>query len=617
MAVVEELITEHIDVWTSAVKRKSSAGRGGGKKIQLYGVKKLRELILDLAVRGLLVPQDAGDEPAIELIKKAATERVAQIKTGEVKKQKPLTSITNSETPNNLPEHWAVERFGNLAIVERGGSPRPIKSYITESPDGLNWIKIGDTDIGGKYINSTNEKITKDGLHKTRLVYPGDFLLTNSMSFGRPYITNIEGCIHDGWLRISPFKFMDKDFLYQLLSSPYIVRHFKDSASGAVVQNLNSEKVREVPILLPPFNEQRRIAAKVDELMALCDQLEQQSEASLAAHQTLVQTLLDALTQAASQPNASSPATAQPAANAPTPFEQAWHRIAQHFDTLFTTEHSIDLLKQNILQLAVMGKLVPQDPLDEPASELLKRIAAEKAELVAAKKIKKQKALPEIAEDEKPFGLPVGWEWSRINEILVGDTQNGISKKANEKPEGVPLLRISAATTQSNFLIDVTDFKLTTDVTKEQIEKYSLQPKDLLAVRFNGNKSFVGRTAIFDCEDKKTYVYPDKLIRMRLSVELSNSYLLRYFMNSPAVRVLMEHHCATTVGNWGISAKNLKTVPIPFPPIAEQHRIVAKVDELMALSDQLKARLADAQNTQLQLTDAVTDQAVSTMTPSI
>ena len=189
-----------------------------------------------------------------------------------------MPPIKPEEVPYEVPEGWVWVVFGEIATIERGGSPRPINLFLTEDPDGLNWIKIGDTDKGGKYITSTKEKIKPEGLIKTRMVYPGDFLLTNSMSFGRPYITKIEGCIHDGWLRIAPPQSLDKDFLYNLLSSGYIANSFTKAASGAVVQNLNSEKVRELLIPLPPLAEQKRIVAKIDQLMALCDKLENQIE---------------------------------------------------------------------------------------------------------------------------------------------------------------------------------------------------------------------------------------------------------------------------------------------------------------------------------------------------
>ncbi|HCP6463391.1 TPA: restriction endonuclease subunit S, partial [Escherichia coli] len=151
-------------------------------------------------------------------------------------------------------------------------------------------------------------------------------------------------------------------------------------------------------IPFPPLQEQERIIIRFTQLMSLCDQLEQQSLTSLDAHQQLVETLLGTLTDSQNAEE----------------LAENWARISEHFDTLFTTEASVDALKQTILQLAVMGKLVPQDPNDEPASELLKRIAQEKAQLVKEGTIKKQKPLPPISDEDKPFELPDGWEWTNL-----------------------------------------------------------------------------------------------------------------------------------------------------------------------------------------------------------
>ena len=228
----------------------------------------LRQTILQLAVRGRLVAQDASDEPAGVLLERIAAEKD---KKKPSRHDRPIECET---APFMAPRGWVWVFLGGVSQVERGGSPRPIKDFLTDDPDGLNWIKIGDTEQGGKYITSTKQRIRPEGLKKTRMVYPGDFLLTNSMSFGRPYITQIEGCIHDGWLRIKPPEGVDKNYLYLVLSSPYLVSQFKQAAAGAVVMNLNADKVRHVPIPIPPLAEQHRIVAKVDALMALCDDLE-------------------------------------------------------------------------------------------------------------------------------------------------------------------------------------------------------------------------------------------------------------------------------------------------------------------------------------------------------
>ncbi|WP_296060141.1 restriction endonuclease subunit S [uncultured Amphritea sp.] len=585
-----DLITNNIDIWTSALKTRSSAGRGSSKKLDLYGIKKLRELILELAVRGKLVPQDPNDEPASVLLERIAGEKAQRVKEGKIKPAKVLPEVLRSDKSFELPEGWEWVRFGSICEIERGGSPRPIKSFLTDEPDGLNWIKIGDTEIGGKYITSTNEKIRKEGLKKTRKVYPGDFLLTNSMSFGRPYITKIEGCIHDGWLRISPPDSLDKDYLYNLLSSPYVMRSFKSAAAGAVVMNLNADKVRVVCILLPPLEEQHRIVAKVDELMALCDQLEQQTEASIDAHATLVETLLTTLTNSADAAE----------------LEQNWNRIAAHFDTLFTTEHSIDQLKQTVLQLAVMGKLVPQDPNDEPAAVLLDKIAAEKAQLVKEKKIKKQKPLPPIAEDEKPFALPEGWEWVRFDDIAKNE-KNALKagpfgsalKKTMYTQSGYKIYGqeqvISGDENLGDYFIDEAKYL--------SLESCKVQPGDIL-ISLVGT---IGKVLILS-ENSLPGIINPRLVKLNLDRSIVREYI-RIVLGSKLIRDELfdkSHGSTMNVLNLGL----LRGLLFPIPAIEEQHRIVTKVDQLMTLCDQLKLRLQQTQQTQLHLADALVEQAV-------
>ena len=237
-------------------------------------VKALRSMVLELAVRGKLVPQDPNDEPASVMLMRISKEGAHLVKKENSKIEEALPISGSEEKPYKLPAGWIWVRMSECGEVERGGSPRPIQDYLTNSPDGLSWIKIGDATRGGKYINATKEKIRKEGLSKTRLVYPGDFLLTNSMSFGKPYISNIVGCIHDGWLRIHPGEMLVQDYLYYLLLSKYVNRFFAEAAAGAVVQNLNIEKVKRLYLPLPPLSEQSRIVARVQELMAVFDRLE-------------------------------------------------------------------------------------------------------------------------------------------------------------------------------------------------------------------------------------------------------------------------------------------------------------------------------------------------------
>ena len=247
----------------------------------------LKKSILQEAVQGKLVPQDPSDEPAEALLQRIRAEKQRLIKEGKIKKDKHESVIfrrdnshyekldgvercIDDELPFEIPESWAWVRLGTVLEIARGGSPRPIQQYLTTEPDGINWIKIGDTDKGGKYIYKTKEKIRPEGVTKSRMVHSGDFLLTNSMSFGRPYILKTDGCIHDGWLVLSNrFDCYSVDFIYYILSSPFAYYQFCDSVSGAVVKNLNSDKVANALFPLPPLAEQHRIVQRIEELLPL------------------------------------------------------------------------------------------------------------------------------------------------------------------------------------------------------------------------------------------------------------------------------------------------------------------------------------------------------------
>ena len=230
----------------------------------------LKSKVLDLAMRGKLVKQDPNDEPASVLLEKIKAEKEQLVKEKKIKKSKPLPPITDEEKPFKIPDSWEWVKLGNVLTILRGGSPRPIKKYLTDDPNGINWIKIGDSTTNSRYIDHAAEKIIPEGLHKTRVVHKGDFLLSNSMSFGRPYILKIDGAVHDGWLILSDYdKLLDKNYLYYLLSSNYINLQFKSLATGSTVKNLNRDRVANTIALVPPLQEQKRIAAKIAQLFTL------------------------------------------------------------------------------------------------------------------------------------------------------------------------------------------------------------------------------------------------------------------------------------------------------------------------------------------------------------
>ncbi|MGJ7167800.1 restriction endonuclease subunit S [Morganella morganii] len=359
---VEKLITDHIDIWSSALQTRSAAGRGSNGKIDLYGIKKLRELILELAVRGKLVPQDPNDEPASELLKQIAKERNDLVKNKVIRKPKALEQIALANTPFDLPDGWEWCYLNDIGNWGAGATPSRSNSkyYNGEIP----WFKSGE--LSSDFISDSEEKITELALQECSLRdnKAGDVLIAMyGATIGKTSILNVRGTTNQAVCACTPYSGISNIYLLTVLKA--YKRIFIGMGAGGAQPNISREKLIATVFALPPKAEQNRIICKVDELMSLCDQLEQQSLSSLDAHQQLVETLLATLTDSQDTKELS----------------DNWARISQYFGTLFTTEASIDALKQTILQLAVMGKLVPQDPNDEPAFELLKRIEQEKAEL--------------------------------------------------------------------------------------------------------------------------------------------------------------------------------------------------------------------------------------------
>jgi type I restriction enzyme S subunit len=202
--------------------------------------------------------------------------------------------MTKNKSQKNIPDGWIVKNLGEIAAISRGGSPRPIEEYITKESDGLNWLRIGDIDLGDKYIFTTSQKIKKEGLSRTTFVKRGDFILSNSMSFGRPYIMKIDACIHDGWLALKEIKtnLISKDFLYYLLSSKKIQNDFVSISAGSGVQNLKKETVSCISVKLPLITEQKRIVAVLEVWDEMVEKLARKIEIKKNIKKGLMQELL-------------------------------------------------------------------------------------------------------------------------------------------------------------------------------------------------------------------------------------------------------------------------------------------------------------------------------------
>lgn len=476
----------------------------------------LKNSILQLAIQGKLVEQRKEEGTGEELYNVIQNEKKKLIEEGKLKKQKALPEITEEEVPFEVPENWIWVRLGQVCEIARGGSPRPIKDYITLNSDGINWIKIGDTNPNDKYINQTKEKIIFEGIKKSRMVYPGDFLLTNSMSFGRPYILNIKGCIHDGWLVISQSeKIFNKDFLYWMLSSRFAYEQFCKIVSGAVVKNLNSDKVSSSCFPLPPLAEQKRIVKKIEEILPLVER-----------------------------------------------YEKAWSRLEE-----LNKKFPIDM-KKSILEHAIEGKLVEQREEEGTGEELFKIIQEEKSKFIEEGRVKKQRPLLEISEEEIPFEIPESWKWVRAGDILY------ITMGQSPKPESINNNKLGCEFHQgkSNFgeiFLNKSEVYTTAD------NKIIEVPAIVMSVR----------APVGDVNLLKDKIYIGRgLASFQIYTECDLYYIYYYFLT---IKNSLER-VSTGSTFKAINSEIVKNIIIPLPPLAEQKRIVEKIEELLPLCENLK-----------------------------
>jgi len=585
---VEKLITDHIDIWSSALQTRSTAGRGSNGKIDLYGIKKLRELILELAVRGKLVPQDPDDEPASELLKRIAAEKAELVKQGKIKKQKPLPEIGEDEKPFVLPRGWEWVTLATIGEIVGGGTPTSDNPHYW-STQGIKWLTPADLNgLKGKYISSGARDITVDGLSNSsaKLMPKGTILFSSRAPIGYVAISNTELSTNQGFKSCVPHIKESAEYIYYFLLSA--AKKIDELASGTTFKEVSGAVVSKVLLPFPPLNEQLKIVEVADDLMSLCDQLEQQSLTSLNAHQQLVETLLATLTDSQ---NAEERA-------------ENWARISQHFDTLFTTEASIDALKQTILQLAVMGKLVPQDPNDEPASELLKLIEQEKAQLVKEGKIKKQKPLPPVSDEEKPFELPQGWEWCRLAELVAIKGGKRVSNGYKLLTEPTPYVYIRVAD-MKNGTIDLSDLKYIDDEMHQKIKSYIITKDDIYMTIVGATIGKCGTVpALLDgmnLTENAARLIPSKLI--------SKDYLYLCLRSDLCQEQFIDK--TMQVGVQKMALNRLANTLIALPPTNESLRIRDRVKKMNKLCSKLVCRINESQQIQLHLADALTDAALN------
>lgn len=551
---IASLVSDNLDIWTTAVERKSGAGRGGGKRVSLYGIAALRALIFELAVRGKLAPQDARDEPTSELLAKIYAERTTLLQAGKISKPKKLPAVD----PNDglAPPSWGRVRFGDLFSLEYGDNlPEPKRSGTGE------YNVFGSNGVVGTHNTC---RVEKPCLVVGRKGSAGAI----NRSYQPCWVTDVAYyCV--------PPTGIDLDYQYILFKTLSL-----DELGKGIKPGLNRNEVNILAVAVPPTAEQRRIVAKVDELMALCDALEAESVAAMYAHQALVEALLANLTASTD------------AADLAT----SWARLEAHFGTLFTTEASLDALKRTILELAVLGKLVAQNPQDEPASELIKMIA----DAESAGNYKKRN-ISEHEKGSRSFSIPPGWEQVQVGDVF--SIRTGFAfKSSTYSPEGTLVFRVTNFDRQGLFdLSDAVYFP--TNEIDDKMSGFLLEEDDIVMVMVGGT---IGKTTIIDRSILPALLNQNMWRIRSFGKKMVSGFelLLVKFLNSK-----IEGLTQSTHGHFAMGDFTKRRVLIP--PFAEQRRIVAKAGELMTLCETLKSRLIDAAGTQQCLADVVIEKVAT------
>lgn len=550
------------------------------------GVQQLRTLILELAVRGKLAENAPSSESVDELLKRIAVEKSSEgthVKANE----RAIVDDDNIGTTFSLPSGWRWVRFGSIArhnsgkTLDKGRNSGVPRDYITTS--NLYW--------GRFELSNVRQMLIREEELERCTARRGDLLICEGGEAGRAAVWghDHEICFQNHVHRARLMGGINPQFAYRVFERLNASGEINLFRKGVGISNMSGKSLASIPFPLPPIEDQNRIVAKVDELMALCDRLEAQQADADAAHEHLVQALLASLTQA------------RDAAD----FRASWQQLAEHFHTLFTTEASIETLKLTVIHLAVMGKLVNPVEGEATATDFLAAIDAARLDVEATPSARtRQRSGQTELMPEPPYQAPSGWRWRNLGSLL--SISGGVTlgrKLIGRQLVTLPYLRV--ANVQRGFL-DLNQVK-EVEVPIDEVEKYKLVPDDLLTTE-GGDWDKVGRTAIWRDEIEQC-LHQNHIFRSRPYIKDFNSRWVELYLNSVPAREYFASSSKQTTNLASINMTQLRACAFPVPPLAEQHRIVAKVDELIALCNELKLALAIAREHHEHLATVLVEQA--------
>lgn len=543
------------------------------------GVARLRKLILTLAVRGQLVPQDPADESASVLLRKVSSERDRRISEGKIKRDRPLPPITNGEQPFDLPAGWVWVRLADVVCVLNG------RAYAKNE-----LLDVGPVPVlrVGNLFTSKHWYYSNLELDSDKYCTEGDLLYAWSASFG-PFIwEGPKAIFHYHIWKLEPWApaCFDTGYFHKFLMEK--TAEIKASGHGVSMIHMTKDKMEKIVVPLPPLAEQSRIATRIEKLFRLCDALDAKSNQETSQHVQLISTLLGALTSS----------------KTPEGLVENWQRIAQHFDLLLDRPEAIDALEQSLLQLAVRGLLVPQDRTDEPASTLLARVRTEKQRLIAEGQIKRDTPLPPITDEEKPFGLPVGWSWQRLSDVV--EMLNGYAFKSERfKNTGVRLLRNLNV---SHGYVDWSHATAIDATEAADFQQFALRAGDIVLSLDRPIISTGLKYAVIQDSDLPCLLL-QRVARLAPDVTLISVEFLSLWLQSDLFVGTIDPGRSNGVPH--ISTKQVGGLVIALPPLTEQSRIVTRISAMRRLCADLRKPLKAAQVTQFHLAQALVGPSIA------
>jgi type I restriction enzyme S subunit len=546
-------------------------------------VPRLRRFIIDLAVRGKLVPQALSDKPASnelgEYLRPSASPHKLR---SDRRNERDFDLGMGTKVPFELPANWAWLRFGDVADFSAGRTPSRNDLSYWNSGD-YPWVSIADMQDAGVVLR-TKESISNKAREQVFRAEPspsGTLIMSFKLTIGKISRLGIPAFHNEAIISIYPRLQSIEPYLFMALPTFSRQGDTRDAIKGAT---LNRASIASMLLPIPPLAEQRRIVEKVDELMALCDRLETAQEERERRRSLVVSVSLNRLNAPSSE------------------FRDDARFHFRSFEQLTMRPEHVQQLRKTILNLAVRGRLVSQDGRDEPASKVIDRIKTERMERWSRRRPSRKSDATETV--VPPFSLPSNWSWTQLG-ILAVDMRYGTSKKCSREHVGVPVLRIPNVSSGS---LDLEDLKYGL-LTENEINELRLERGDLLVIRSNGSLQIVGRSAEID-STAEAMCFAGYLVRVRFYAQDVCTRFVWMVMNSDHVRAQIEKPIRSTVGLKNVNSTELSQLTIPLPPLAEQRRIVAKVDELMALCDRLEAQLAAKETGSQRFLEAVLHEAL-------